>query len=163
MEKIKKSVEQCSINQRVSSFCIRPPEDERCQCFNGGISQSQIHAGQPGIHGVFRRRETKIKWPWFKIWSSGNTSPTTIYRSSGCIESGRLTNLTNDQEILWRSFRTSRTEYIRINAARKLHGTRIWVNEHFPPEMENRKKLYPVMRQAKTGGSRGERRGRSPP
>ena len=41
-------------------------------------------------------------------------------------------------------------EYIRINAARKLHGTRIWVNEHFPPEIENnRKKLYPVMRQAK--------------
>ena len=41
-------------------------------------------------------------------------------------------------------------EYIRINAVRKLHGTRIWVNEQFPPEIENnRKKLYPVMRQAK--------------
>lgn len=41
-------------------------------------------------------------------------------------------------------------EFIRKNAARKLKGSRIWVNEQFPPEIEEkRKRLYPVLRQAK--------------
>ena len=41
-------------------------------------------------------------------------------------------------------------EFIRNSAPKKLRGTRIWVNEQFPPEIEERrKKLYPVMRQAK--------------
>ena len=41
-------------------------------------------------------------------------------------------------------------EYIRTRAAQKLRGSRVWVNEQFPPEIEEkRKKLYPVMRKAK--------------
>lgn len=41
-------------------------------------------------------------------------------------------------------------EFIRKNAARKLKGSRVWVNEQFPPEIEEkRKRLYPVLRQAK--------------
>lgn len=41
-------------------------------------------------------------------------------------------------------------EFIRKNAARKLKGSRIWVNEQFPPEIEEKRKLlYPVLRQAK--------------
>lgn len=41
-------------------------------------------------------------------------------------------------------------EYIRTSAREKLRGTRVYVNEHFPPEIERkRQKLYPVMKQAK--------------
>ncbi|XP_062594817.1 uncharacterized protein LOC134256179 [Saccostrea cucullata] len=41
-------------------------------------------------------------------------------------------------------------EYIRIKAPHRLHGCNIWVNEQFPAEIEERrKKLYPVMRQAR--------------
>jgi hypothetical protein len=41
-------------------------------------------------------------------------------------------------------------EFIRKNAARMLKGSRVWVNEQFPPEIEEkRKQLYPVLRQAK--------------
>ena len=41
-------------------------------------------------------------------------------------------------------------EFIRTKAAQKLSGSNVWVNEQFPPEIEERrKKLYPVMRQAK--------------
>ncbi|XP_061196027.1 uncharacterized protein LOC133204318 [Saccostrea echinata] len=41
-------------------------------------------------------------------------------------------------------------EFIRTNAARRFSGTKVWVNEQFPQEIEERrKKLYPVMRQAR--------------
>ena len=41
-------------------------------------------------------------------------------------------------------------EFIQTRAAQKLRGSRVWVNEQFPPEIEEkRKKLYPIMRQAK--------------
>lgn len=41
-------------------------------------------------------------------------------------------------------------EFIRTHAAQKLKGSNFWVNEQYPPEIEERrKKLYPVMRQAK--------------
>ncbi|XP_062568339.1 uncharacterized protein LOC134230520 [Saccostrea cucullata] len=41
-------------------------------------------------------------------------------------------------------------EYIRTKAPHRLHGCNIWVNEQFPAEIEERrKKLYPVMRQAR--------------
>lgn len=41
-------------------------------------------------------------------------------------------------------------EFIRTHAAQKLKGSNVWVNEQYPPEIEERrKKLYPVMRQAK--------------
>jgi hypothetical protein len=41
-------------------------------------------------------------------------------------------------------------EFIRKRAPRKLRGSHIWINEQFPPEIEERrKKLYPVMRQAR--------------
>ncbi|XP_062594181.1 uncharacterized protein LOC134255674 [Saccostrea cucullata] len=41
-------------------------------------------------------------------------------------------------------------EFIRTRAPQKLSGTRIWVNEQYPPEIEEkRKKLYPVIRQAR--------------
>ncbi|XP_061164517.1 uncharacterized protein LOC133173550 [Saccostrea echinata] len=41
-------------------------------------------------------------------------------------------------------------EYIRTQALRKLKGTHVWVNEQYPPEVEERrKKLYPVIRQAR--------------
>ncbi|XP_062619728.1 uncharacterized protein LOC134281270 [Saccostrea cucullata] len=41
-------------------------------------------------------------------------------------------------------------EFIRTRAPQKLSGTRIWVNEQYPPEIEEkRKKLYPVLRQAR--------------
>ena len=46
-------------------------------------------------------------------------------------------------------------EKVRTRAPRKLKGSRIWVNEQFPPEIEaRRKKLYPVMRQAKADNRR---------
>ena len=84
------------------SYGIRPPEDERCQCSNTGISHSyESQSRKPDPCGTtwyspgFRSRETKIQRLWFKIWSSVNTNPTTRYRLSGCIESGRLTNFLN--------------------------------------------------------------------
>ena len=41
-------------------------------------------------------------------------------------------------------------EYIYNNAPRRLKGSRYFVNEHYPPEIEaKRKKLYPVMRKAR--------------
>ncbi|XP_062570261.1 uncharacterized protein LOC134232323 [Saccostrea cucullata] len=41
-------------------------------------------------------------------------------------------------------------EYVRSQAPRKLKGTHVWVNEQYPPEVEEqRKKLYPVIRQAR--------------
>ena len=55
VEKIKKSVEQCSINQRATeAFAPDLQKMKDASAFSGGIShrpQSQIHAGQPGIHG----------------------------------------------------------------------------------------------------------------
>ena len=47
-------------------------------------------------------------------------------------------------------------ERVRTRAPRKLKGSQIWVNEQFPPETEARrkKKLYPVMRQAKSDNRR---------
>lgn len=46
-------------------------------------------------------------------------------------------------------------EFIRTRAAQKLRGSRVWVNEQFPPEIEEkRKKLYPIMRQAKKDNKR---------
>lgn len=46
-------------------------------------------------------------------------------------------------------------EFIRTSAPKKLRGTRFYVNEQFPPEIEQkRKKLYPVMRQAKKENKR---------
>jgi hypothetical protein len=36
-----------------------------------------------------------------------------------------------------------------------LKGSNVWVNEQYPPEIEERrKKLYPIMRQAKRDGKR---------
>lgn len=36
-------------------------------------------------------------------------------------------------------------EFIRTHAAQKLKGSNVWVNEQYPPEIEERrKKLYPV-------------------
>jgi hypothetical protein len=44
-------------------------------------------------------------------------------------------------------------EVIRTRAPRKLKGSNVWVNETYPPEIEGRrKKLYPVIRQAKRDG-----------
>ncbi|XP_061178382.1 uncharacterized protein LOC133187025 [Saccostrea echinata] len=41
-------------------------------------------------------------------------------------------------------------EFIRTRAPQKLSGTHVWVNEQYPTEIEEkRKKLYPVMRQAR--------------
>lgn len=41
-------------------------------------------------------------------------------------------------------------ELIRTRAPQKLHKSNVWVNEQFPPEIEEkRRKLYPVLRQAK--------------
>lgn len=41
-------------------------------------------------------------------------------------------------------------EFIRTRAPQKLHKSNVWVNEQFPPEIEERRrKLYPVLRQAK--------------
>lgn len=40
-------------------------------------------------------------------------------------------------------------EFVRRRAPQKLKSTKIWVNEQFPPEIEERrKKLYPVLRLA---------------
>lgn len=44
-------------------------------------------------------------------------------------------------------------ELIRTRAPQKLKGSNVWVNEQFPPEIEERrKKLYPIMRLAKRDG-----------
>lgn len=41
-------------------------------------------------------------------------------------------------------------EFVRRRAPQKLKNTNIWVNEQFPPEIEERrKKLYPVLRLAR--------------
>lgn len=46
-------------------------------------------------------------------------------------------------------------EYIRINAAKRLKGSKVYANEQFPPEIEEkRRKLYPVQRQAKKDNKR---------
>lgn len=46
-------------------------------------------------------------------------------------------------------------EYIRINAAKRLKGSRVYANEQFPPEIEEKmRKLYPVQRQAKKDNKR---------
>lgn len=46
-------------------------------------------------------------------------------------------------------------ELIRTRAPQKLKGSNVWVNEQFPPEIEERrKKLYPIMRLAKRDGKR---------
>lgn len=48
-------------------------------------------------------------------------------------------------------------EYIRINAAKRLKGSGVYVNEQFPPEIEEkRKKLYPLLRQAKKENKRAK-------
>lgn len=46
-------------------------------------------------------------------------------------------------------------EYIRINAAKRLKGSKVYANEQFPPEIEEkRRKLYPGQRQAKKDNKR---------
>lgn len=41
-------------------------------------------------------------------------------------------------------------EFIRTRAPQKLQKSNVWVNKQFPPEIEERRrKLYPVLRQAK--------------
>jgi hypothetical protein len=46
-------------------------------------------------------------------------------------------------------------EYVRGRALLKLKGTNIWVNERFPPEVEDkRRKLYPMMRAARKQNKR---------
>lgn len=46
-------------------------------------------------------------------------------------------------------------EYIRINAAKRLKGSKVYANEQFPPKIEEkRRKLYPVQRQAKKDNKR---------
>lgn len=44
-------------------------------------------------------------------------------------------------------------EFTRTRAPRKLNGSRVWINEQYPPEIEDkRKKLYPIMRKTKKDG-----------
>lgn len=46
-------------------------------------------------------------------------------------------------------------ELVRLQAPKKLKGSNIWVNEQFPPEIEEKRKtLYPVMRTARKNGHR---------
>ncbi|XP_062574544.1 uncharacterized protein LOC134236388 [Saccostrea cucullata] len=46
-------------------------------------------------------------------------------------------------------------EFVRRRAPQKLKHTQIWINEQFPPEIEEkRKKLYPVMREARLNDRR---------
>ena len=48
-------------------------------------------------------------------------------------------------------------EYIRLNASKRLKGSQIYVTEQFPPEIEEkRRKLYPVLRQAKKDKKRAK-------
>ena len=48
-------------------------------------------------------------------------------------------------------------EYIRLNASKRLKGSQIYVNEQFPPEIEEkRRKLYPILRQAKKDKKRAK-------
>jgi hypothetical protein len=46
-------------------------------------------------------------------------------------------------------------EFIRTRAAQRLAGSKVWVNEQFPQEIEERRrKLYPIMRDAKKNKKR---------
>nr|XP_022331758.1 uncharacterized protein LOC111129597 [Crassostrea virginica] len=154
VEKIKKSVEQCSINQRATeafasdlqkmkdasalmeeSVIDLKARSMRDNLVFTGIPEERDEDTEALIQNLIQR---KYK-PDYQI------SFERVHRL------GKPNDFSERPRNIVAKFSYFKDrEYIRLNAARKLHGTRIWVNEQFPPEIENnRKKLYPVMRQAK--------------